>query len=63
MPSNKKCQVEGCKRNIAVVKHGLCKAHANRYYWKGHPGSGEILKRKRHAPFNPVMSENIQTAK
>lgn len=60
MNDNKKCRVNGCDRKIAVVKHGLCKAHANRYYWNGHPGTGEILKRKRHAPFNHEASKIAQ---
>jgi len=57
MSDNKKCQVEGCKRKVAVVKHGLCKAHANRYYWKGTPGTGEILKRKRHEPYKAEITQ------
>lgn len=46
-----KCGVAECDLEIAVKKHGLCKAHTERYYRHGHPGTEKILSRKKHKPY------------
>lgn len=46
-----KCIVSGCIREMAIIKHGLCKAHMNRFYVHGEVGDGKIGKRKKHKPY------------
>jgi hypothetical protein len=47
---SERCAVAGCDRKMAVVKHKLCKAHANRYYCTGKLGTGIVPKKKRYKP-------------
>ncbi len=46
-----KCCIKLCVRKSASFKHQLCKAHLNRYYRHGYPGSTAIVERKKHIPF------------
>jgi hypothetical protein len=50
-----KCSVDGCKRPIAIPKHGLCKAHLNRFYRTGKPGESKIKPRKFHKPYKETL--------
>jgi hypothetical protein len=52
MKTKDKCKVDGCKRLVAVKKHGLCEPHRLRYYRTGEVGSGKIRSYKPHKPFN-----------
>lgn len=51
------CVIKGCKRKIAVKKHGLCKAHTNRLYKTGTPGETKITVRKTHKPFKAQLEK------
>lgn len=50
MKAEKKCQVPNCKRPVEVMKHQLCKAHANRFYKTGALGNKKVIGRKTHKP-------------
>ncbi len=47
------CLVGGCDRTIVYKKHGLCRAHALRYYRHGDPGATPIKKAKIYPPYRP----------
>lgn len=49
--SEKKCCVKGCDRPIAIDKHDLCRAHLQKYYRNGDPGTALVRKKKLYKPY------------
>lgn len=47
----KLCKIKGCDREIAIIKHKMCNAHAVRFYRTGHPGSCHIRKRSLRSAY------------
>ncbi len=56
MKNLEKCCVEGCKRNVRVVKHQLCSAHYIRFLKFGEPGLSKVRKRIFRPPYNPKIA-------
>lgn len=46
-----KCKVNGCKRDIYVKKHGLCKRHTERFYKTGDIGDAKIREWNSREPY------------
>lgn len=58
---NKKCLVKGCAREIFVSKHGLCRAHYDRYRLKGDVGKGLIIQRRNLEPYQIKLQKDMES--
>jgi hypothetical protein len=48
-----KCKIDGCKRKIAIKKHGLCRAHVARYYkWGTCSTEIPVMKYGKKQPYD-----------
>jgi len=59
----KKCSVRGCKSEIVVKIHKLCRPHYMRYHSKGHPGGPFIPRKTRLKVYEPEIEETKMEAK
>lgn len=55
-----KCLVNGCLRNVRVIKHGLCYTHYCRYRKTGETGKAEICIKKSIESYKDRL-KNSQT--
>lgn len=57
MTIKKDCFVKGCTREIFIIKHGLCRAHYDRYRLTGDVGSAPIIKRRNIEPYIHIKTK------
>lgn len=57
-----KCTVRGCRNQIEIKLHKLCRGHYMRYRNKGDPGGPFIPRKTRLKVYEPLVEEKKMEA-